>query len=154
MTDFETPTIDQTRALNAWLATGGYRNLEEWAVDSGYTQDVGGEGDAAVHTGDWYDEHGTPVDLEVEAVHAMNETAAKGIYRTVMLIEVYSRGPLDLTDRDDDPFELLAVNYEITDGDCIGDVHTVGEYLVDDADLVKHLVSIGNDGTFFDDEEE
>src|SRR5688572_25889929 len=72
------------------------------------------------------------------------------IYRTAFVVEVFSRGPLQLSDRDDDPFGLLAINYEIVDGDCIGDVTQTEEEVVSPENLQAELVRIGNDGTFFD----
>jgi len=72
------------------------------------------------------------------------------IYRTVFTIEVLSDGPLNLAMRDDDPFDLLAINYEITDGDCVGNVRQTLSEIVPTDKVRDELVAIGNDGTFFD----
>lgn len=75
------------------------------------------------------------------------------IYRTTYTLEVFSRGRLTVQGNDRDPFDLEAINYAITEGDCIGQVHWENEEVVPSDELEAHLVRIGNDGSFFEDDE-
>ena len=71
------------------------------------------------------------------------------VYRTVYQIEVFSSGPYESRD---DPAEtdLQAINDDITDGDCVGDLTFVSQEPVPPAQLREHLLRIGNDGSCFD----
>lgn len=72
------------------------------------------------------------------------------IHRTVFQVEVFSDGPLLLSGSSDDPFDLAAINYAITEGDCIGSVETVSTEVVPTDKVEENLLRIGNDGTFFE----
>jgi hypothetical protein len=76
------------------------------------------------------------------------------VHRTTFLVEVFSDGPFVTTTNDYDPFDLQAINYAITEGDCIGNVQVHDVERVPEDLLREHLLRIGNDGTFFDREEE
>lgn len=78
------------------------------------------------------------------------DTDEPPVFRTVFQVEVFSKGPLELAVRDDDPFNLKAIDYEICEGDCIGMVDEVSSEQIPAADLEAHLIRIGNDGGFFD----
>jgi hypothetical protein len=64
------------------------------------------------------------------------------IHRTVFQVEVFSEGPLDLSRRDDDPFE-------INEGSCVGNVEEVESTVVPPEQIEANLTRIGNDGEFF-----
>lgn len=74
------------------------------------------------------------------------------IHRTVITVEVFSRGPYDLSaaSTDNDPYGLAAISYDVTFGDCIGAVQVTSTEVVPSEQVEPHLVRIGNDGTFFD----
>lgn len=82
------------------------------------------------------------------------DTGKEPIFRTVFQVEVFSRGSLNLAARDDDPFNLKGINYEICEGECIGMVKETSSEQVPALDLESHLLRIGNDGHFFDDPDE
>jgi hypothetical protein len=67
------------------------------------------------------------------------------IYRTVFEVEVFSRSPLP------DGLSLADIQYEIDEGDCIGDYRRTSVEIVPHDALEDHLLRIGNDGTFFKD---
>lgn len=75
------------------------------------------------------------------------------IYRTTYQVEVLSDGPLVLHGHggDNDPFDLLAINYEITYGHCVGKVIEVNSEALADDVVADALKAVGNDGEFFDD---
>lgn len=72
------------------------------------------------------------------------------IHRTTFEVVVYSEGPLNLAFRDDDPFQLLAINYEINEGGCVGGVEEARDEIVEPKAIKDALIEIGNDGEFFD----
>jgi hypothetical protein len=72
------------------------------------------------------------------------------IYKTQFKITVLSEEwPFGLEGGDNDPFDLLAINYAIVEGDCIGSVEKLGSSIVPENEVNKELLAIGNDGTFF-----
>ena len=77
--------------------------------------------------------------------------STKNVYKTVYQVTVLSEGELEIEIRDDDPFGLLALNYEIVDGHRIGMVECVTSEKVPEDEVKDKLVEMGNDGTFFDD---
>lgn len=85
-------------------------------------------------------------------VAAEENATADSIYRTVFTVEVFSRGPLDLTvDSDPDASDLAAIDEFITTGGGIGYVQQTSQLVVPPAELPAHLERIGNDGSFFED---
>lgn len=70
---------------------------------------------------------------------------AEPIYRTVIHVEIYSEGPYK------GGLDLEAINYDISEGPCIGMVQEVLSREVPANKVEAHLRRIGNDGTFFDD---
>ncbi len=77
------------------------------------------------------------------------------IRRSVFQVEVFSEGPLKLSDNDNDPFSLAEINYLITEGDCIGMVETIlVDEVVPQEKVESELLRIGNDGEFFESYEE
>lgn len=70
------------------------------------------------------------------------------IYRTVYMVEVLSQGPFNLND--DDESDLTQIDYEISYGDCIGQVRKINSVAIPPDQVQEALLSIGNDGTFFD----
>lgn len=72
------------------------------------------------------------------------------IYRTVFEVEVLSEGPFNPNGGDTDPFDLAAINYAITEGDCIGNCEQKSSDVVPDDEVVDALCAIGNTGSFFD----
>jgi hypothetical protein len=72
----------------------------------------------------------------------------RDVRRTVVQVEVFSDGPYG-----GDAANLEGVAYAIDQGDCIGQVEIVTADEPVPADEVEaHLLRIGNDGAFFDDE--
>jgi hypothetical protein len=110
-----------------------------------FTRTVAMDGETAEAA---FDDVTTSVNLtDVEAWTVEVEST---IHRTIFTVEVLSEGPLSLACRDDDPFDLLAIHYEITEGGCIGQVEQTDATIVP-ADKVRDaLVRVGNDGTFFE----
>lgn len=79
----------------------------------------------------------------------------KDIRRSVFQVEVFSDGPLEVDGGENDPFDLELINYLITEGDCIGSMEQVVVNEVVPPEKVKsELVRIGNDGDFFDFDDE
>lgn len=74
---------------------------------------------------------------------------ADQIYRTVFSVEVLSDGPLILDGGDNDPFDLEAINWAITTGECVGSVEQVSTDVVPTGEVVSHLERLGSDATFF-----
>lgn len=75
----------------------------------------------------------------------------KDIRRTVIQVEVFSEGPFYADGGENDPFDLAAINYAISEGDCIGSTDVVVDSeVVPPAEVEAHLLRIGNDGSFFD----
>lgn len=72
------------------------------------------------------------------------------IYRTIFTIEVLSEGPFDPYGGDDDPFNLAAINYAITEGHCVGCCERTSSKVVPDGKVHDALVALGNTGSFFD----
>ena len=72
------------------------------------------------------------------------------VYRTLVTVEVFSRGPFYVGALDEDPFGLQEINYAITEGLCIGDVEVEASQRVPPEQIKDHLLRIGNDGTFFE----
>lgn len=73
------------------------------------------------------------------------------IYKTKFTITVLSEDePFRTSGLDNDPFDLLAIHQAIYDGECIGSVKRLGSLVVPDDRVEAELVAIGNDGTFFD----
>jgi len=79
------------------------------------------------------------------------------ITRTIIHVEVFSRGPLVIPDYPEggdlyDP--LQGILADMIDGNKIGDWSIAStETITDPATLRGHLARIGNDGSFFDDED-
>ena len=67
------------------------------------------------------------------------------IHKTTFTVEVFSRGPYD------DYCDLSQIQYDITEGDCIGNYFSVSQEIVDPAEIESEMIRIGNDGDFFDD---
>ena len=76
------------------------------------------------------------------------------VHRTTYTVEVFSRGPFVPASDDDDPFDLMAIHYAITEGDCVGNVERTHEMIVPPSALTSELLRIGNDGSFFTQDEE
>jgi hypothetical protein len=76
------------------------------------------------------------------------------IHRTVFQVEVFSRGPFVPNGGDSDPFDLAEINYAITEGGCIGMVERVSSEIVPADKVEAEMLRIGNDGTFFDDDDD
>jgi hypothetical protein len=76
------------------------------------------------------------------------------IHRTVYTVEVFSRGPFHPDGGDNDPFDLAEINYAITEGDCIGNVEISHQMIVPPEAVEGELLRIGNDGSFFDEDED
>lgn len=72
---------------------------------------------------------------------------ADSIYRTVYHVEVFSRGPFEVSD---EGAVLEEISYAITEGDCIGDISEVSSEVVAPERVRSELVRIGNTGGFFD----
>lgn len=78
--------------------------------------------------------------------HDLNDDCPKvrvPVFKTVYEITVLSEGRF-LSD------SLQEIEYAITDGDCIGSFEEVSSQEVPKSEVPELLVSIGNDGTFFD----
>ena len=73
------------------------------------------------------------------------------IYRTVFEVEVFSEGPYQLAPETD---WLTQVAYDITDGLWIGNVEQASTEVVPPGQVRQHLIRIGNDGSFFDPEQQ
>lgn len=84
---------------------------------------------------------------EATAVIAAATSTGSAIHRTVFTVEVFSRGPLELADGTD---WLAEVNYQITDGPCIGNVERTTIEVVPPEQVEATMRRIGNDGSFFD----
>lgn len=77
------------------------------------------------------------------------------IHRTIIQVEVFSRGPFVSADfGDGDPFDLAAINYAICEGDCIGNVEQISSEEVPSDEVEANLLRIGNDGSFFTDDDD
>jgi hypothetical protein len=78
------------------------------------------------------------------------------IYKTVFKITVLSEEPFDEggASDDNDPFDLSAINYAITEGDCVGQVTQDSCVLVPPSEVEAELLALGNDGSFFRGEED
>lgn len=74
------------------------------------------------------------------------------IVKTQFVITVLSRGPYVIDYTDEDPFGLVGINYEITQGDCIGDVREITSKSLHPNSVQIELLNIGNDGSFFETE--
>lgn len=72
------------------------------------------------------------------------------IYRTVFQVEVFSRGPFDLSTTPDTVSDLAAIDHEISEGPCIGYIEQVSSEVVAPENVDAELIRIGNDGTFFE----
>ncbi|HVT77936.1 MAG TPA: hypothetical protein VHD87_12960 [Acidimicrobiales bacterium] len=73
------------------------------------------------------------------------------IYRTVYQVEVLSEGPFVPPELgDNDPFDLLAIHYEITEGACVGKVIEVSSVEIPADHIRDALRAVGNDGELFD----
>lgn len=72
------------------------------------------------------------------------------IVKTQIMVTVLSDGPLELSYRDDDPFGLLALNYQICEGSCLGSTEEISCDVLEPGEVEDALVSMGNDGSFFD----
>jgi hypothetical protein len=72
------------------------------------------------------------------------------VYRTVYQIEVFSEEPFEARGDSTDPFDLQAISWAITDGECIGNVEQVTQEIVPTEKVKAELLRIGNDGHFFD----
>jgi hypothetical protein len=70
-----------------------------------------------------------------------------GIYETEIRVLVLSRGPLD------PDMTLSQIDAEMSDGDCIGTWEAVDANELDPDAVRDELRRMGNDGTFFDDED-
>lgn len=76
------------------------------------------------------------------------------IHRTTFTVEVFSPGPFVVPPTEDqDPFNLGYINYAITDGECIGHVEVTSTMVVPPEAVEGELLRIGNDGTFFNEED-
>lgn len=69
------------------------------------------------------------------------------VYRTVYTVEVFSRGPYEPIGSEE---ELAQINYDITYGDCIGNVECRSTEIVPPEKIEAELLRIGNDGSFFE----
>lgn len=67
------------------------------------------------------------------------------IYRTDFRLTVLSRGPYTSDD-------LEGIAYDISEGDCAGDVVRLDSRRVHAADVHDQLCAVGNDGSFFADD--
>ena len=73
------------------------------------------------------------------------------IFRTVYEVEVFSVGPFAT---DPEESDLLAIDYAISEGDCIGSVSRTSSEPVPPDKVRDHLLRIGNEGDFFSLEDE
>lgn len=81
----------------------------------------------------------------------------QGIYETKVEITVYSRGPIDRDPPGKDAYgrTLLGDILEgMTDGDLVGDWNVGESVPVPPNEVRDRLEAIGNDGDFFDEEED
>lgn len=70
------------------------------------------------------------------------------VYKTTFEVVVFSQEPLT------QEHDLADLAYEMSEGDMIGAYKTVKvETITDSEELNKELVAIGNDGSFFFEEE-
>lgn len=74
------------------------------------------------------------------------------IVKTQFVITILSRGPYEIEYADDDPFGLVGINYEITEGECIGGVVEITSKSLHPDSVQIELLNLGNDGSFFEDE--
>lgn len=75
-----------------------------------------------------------------------------GIWKTTFKITVFSEYELGenlAASEFGDPFDLIGINYMITEGECVGDVKRMREFEVPNAILQEELAAVGNDGEFF-----
>ena len=73
-------------------------------------------------------------------------------HKTTITVTVFSREPIVIPSDGHDLYDpLLGIIHEMTEGDMIGDWTVSGATTVEGEDLRAQLVSIGNDGGFFDD---
>jgi hypothetical protein len=79
-----------------------------------------------------------------------SSTAVKRqVWQTVIKVTVLSEdGPIG------DDVDLAGINYAISEGDCIGEVEITSRQRMDPRWVRRKLVAIGNDGTFFDSEDD
>lgn len=77
------------------------------------------------------------------------------IYKTEFKITILSEDQPFEVDQgySGDPFDLLLINSAITDGDCVGNVESLGSSVVPQENVEKELIALGNDGTFFNRDE-
>ena len=73
----------------------------------------------------------------------------RGIVKTTVTITVLHRADNPLTDHGID--EVL---YEMSEGDAVGWETDRDAVPVDPKDVLGELIALGNDGTFFDDDDE
>jgi hypothetical protein len=72
------------------------------------------------------------------------------IYKTTFKITVLTEDtPYVLSPNDNDPFGLKALDYDICDGDFIGDIEDLGSEVIPSNKVIDELLAIGNDGSFF-----
>lgn len=70
------------------------------------------------------------------------------IYRTVFTVEVFSEGPWD------GGSNLTRIAYAIDEGDCIGNTEQTSAEIVPPDQVEAHMLRIGNDGSFFENDED
>ena len=75
------------------------------------------------------------------------------IHKTEIKITVLSRGPFVVEGDDNDPFDLAAINYAITYGDCLGQTEEISSAQIPADKVVEECIALGNDGEFFNDDE-
>ena len=78
--------------------------------------------------------------------------AAK-VWKHTLVVTVFSENPT-VDETFGRGWTLDDVNYEITDGDCVGNVVVKSSNVVRARKLHDALRSVGNDGTFFDSEDD
>ena len=76
---------------------------------------------------------------------------SKTVYRTVFQVEVFHDAPLDVAW---DPDVLPELHYLITDGPYIGNIEQISNDVVSADDVTTELIRIGNDGAFFNEEDD
>lgn len=78
-----------------------------------------------------------------------SKAVKRQVWQTVIKVTVLSEdGPIG------DDVELKHIDYLISEGDCIGEVEIQSRQRMDPRWVRRKLLAIGNDGTFFDTEDD
>lgn len=76
------------------------------------------------------------------------------IIRTVFTVEILAPEKIDHVTSADDPTGLDYLKFLLLEGRCLGQVEWKSSEVVDPNKLVKKLISLGDDGTFFGDQDD